>query len=72
MKDGHTPLHDCLQQVYVEGGFENEKPCEKFFDVWNKVVEESVTWWCLKHSKFKPLKGSATIPKPTADRLCIT
>ena len=57
-EDGHTPLHDCLQQVYVEGGFENEKSCEKFLDVWNKIVEEAVTWWCLKHSEFKPLKGS--------------
>ena len=27
--DGHTPLHDCLQQVHFEGGYENEAKCEK-------------------------------------------
>ena len=30
-EDGHTPLHDCLQQVYFEGGAEDEEKCRKFF-----------------------------------------
>ena len=46
--DRHTPLHDCLQQVYFEGGFEDEQKCDKFIAVWNKVVDEAVTWWCSK------------------------
>ena len=43
-EDGHTPLHDCLQQVYFEGGH-NEA---KFIEVWNTILEEAVTWWCWK------------------------
>ena len=56
--DGHTPLHDCLQQVYFEGGYDEEEKCEKFFKVWNKIVEEAVTWWCLKHTEFESSKDS--------------
>ena len=56
-EDGHTPLHDCLQQVYFEGHCTEEK-CEKFIKVWNMVVEKSVTWWCLQQGLTKPAKGS--------------
>ena len=54
--DGHTPLHDCLQQVYFEGGYDEAEKCKKFFKVWNAIVEEAVTWWCLKHSEFESSK----------------
>ena len=54
--DGHTPLHDCLQQVYFEGGYDEAEKCEKFFKVWNAIVEEAITWWCLKHSEFESSK----------------
>ena len=57
-EDGHTPLHDCLQQVHYEGGSEDKEKCEKFIRVWNTIVEEVMTWWCLKHSEFKGLNGS--------------
>ena len=57
-KDGHTPLHDCLQQVYYEGGCEEKDKCQKFIRVWNAIVEEAVTWWCLKQRHPKPVKGS--------------
>ena len=56
-EEGHTPLHDCLQQVYFEGGNTEEK-CEKFIRVWKKVVEAAVTWWCLKQHQSEPAKGS--------------
>ena len=56
--DGHTPLHDCLQQVYYEEGSEEKEKCQKFIRVWNAVVEEAVTWWCLKQRHPKPVKGS--------------
>ena len=53
-EDGHTPLHDCLQQVYFEGGITEEK-CDKFIRIWNTVVEKAVQWWCLKQGeKCKP------------------
>ncbi len=45
-KDGHTPLHDCLQQVHLEGGAELTERCDKFKLVWRKIVEVAVTWWC--------------------------
>ena len=48
-EDYHTPLHDCLQQVYFEGGHEEGK----FITVWNVVLEEAITWW---HSKMEPAK----------------
>ena len=57
-KDGQTPLHDCLQQVHFEGGSEEKAKCQKFIRVWNAIVEEAVTWWCLKHSTLKEIKGS--------------
>ncbi len=44
-QDGHTPLHDLLQQVYLEGGGGTEE-CKKFRTVWGKIVEVAVTWWC--------------------------
>ena len=54
IEDGHTPLHDCLQQVYFEGGVTEEK-CDKFIRIWNTVVEKAVQWWCLKQGvKCKP------------------
>ena len=56
-EEGHTPLHDCLQQVYFEGGIEEEK-YGKFIKVWKKVVEEAVTWWCLKLETSEPANGS--------------
>ena len=56
-KDGYTPLHDCLQQVYFEGGDEEEAKCDKFIKVWNKVVEQAVTWWCQKKKKLTPLNN---------------
>ena len=43
-EDGHTPLHDCLQQVYFKG----EHNETKFIEVWNTILEEAVTWWCWK------------------------
>ena len=54
IEDGHTPLHDCLQQVYFEGGVTEEK-CDKFIRIWNTVVEKAVQWWCQKQGeKCKP------------------
>ena len=49
-EDGHTPLHDCLQQVFFEGGADDAEKCHKFFTVWDKVVEKAVKWWCTKQS----------------------
>ena len=57
-EDGHTPLHDCLQQVYFETGDAEDK-CQKFVEVWDKVVENAVPWWCKKNDKIeKPAQGS--------------
>ena len=56
--DRHSPLHDCLQQVYFESGYEEEGKCDKFIKVWNKVVEEAVTWWCKKHDVFHPISNT--------------
>ena len=53
--DKHTPLHDCLQQVYFEVGYEEETKCEKFIKVWNKVVEQAVTWWCMRQKHINPI-----------------
>ena len=44
--DGHTPLHDCLQRVHLEGGSTFRERCDKFKVVWNKVIHVAVTWWC--------------------------
>ena len=41
-EDGHTPLHDCLQQVFFEGGADDAEKCHKFFTVWDTVVEKAV------------------------------
>ena len=49
-EDGHTPLHDCLQQVFFEGGADDAEKCHKFFTVWDKVVEKAIKWWCTKQS----------------------
>ena len=59
--DEHTPLHDCLQQVYFEGGYEEERKCEKFIKVWNKVVQEAVVWWCKKQEAHKPLTDTSLL-----------
>ena len=56
-EDGHTPLHDCLQQVYFESMGTEEK-CGKFINVWNAVVEKAADWWCLKHGGEGPAHGS--------------
>ena len=56
-EDGHTPLHDCLQQVYFESGDIEEK-CQKFVEMWDKVVENAVAWWCKKNSEEQPAQGS--------------
>ena len=57
-EDGHTPLHDCLQQVYFESGNMEEK-CNKFIEVWDKVVKNSVQWWCKKNEIVEePAHGS--------------
>ena len=57
-EDGHTPLHDCLQQVYFESR-STEEMCDKFIKIWNTVVERAVQWWCLKHRKAEiPPHGS--------------
>ena len=48
-KEGNTPLHDCLEQVYFEGGAEDETKCEKFFNIWDVVVEMAATWWRKSH-----------------------
>ena len=53
--DWHTPLHDCLQQVYLEGGSTNEGRCMKFKNVWDKVVDVAVIWWCGPCCKDVPL-----------------
>ena len=44
--DGHTPLHDCLQRVHLEGGSSYSERCCKFKTVWNKVIQVAVVWWC--------------------------
>ena len=56
-EDGHTPLHDCLQQVYFEG-INGEECYGKFLRVWNTIIEEAVTWWCQKLGKPEPANGS--------------
>ena len=63
--DGHTPLHDCLQQVYLEGGFSSPERCDKFKDVWKKVVDVAVIWWCGPSILDVPLpdKGSERYQK---------
>ena len=63
--DGHTPLHDCLQQVYLEGGFSSPEACNKFKDVWEKVVDVAVIWWCGPSVLDVPLpdKGSERYQK---------
>ena len=33
-----------------------QKNAKSFFKVWNAIVEEAVTWWCLKHSEFESSK----------------
>ncbi len=43
---GHTPLHDLLQQVYLEGGSRGTEHCEKFRAIWGKIVEVAAPWWC--------------------------
>ena len=53
-EDWHTPLHDCLQEVFFESGDQS-----KFISIWNKVVEEAVIWWCSKQPKAaEPASGS--------------
>ena len=49
-EDGHTPLHDCLQLVFFQGGADDAEKCHKFFTVWDAVVEKVVKWWCTKQS----------------------
>ena len=63
--DGHTPLHDCLQQVYLEGGFSSPERCCKFKDVWKKIVDVAVIWWCGPSILDEPLpdKGSERYQK---------
>ena len=56
-EEGHTPLHDCLQQVYFESDCHEEK-YGKFVNIWRKVVEKSVKWWCLKQDQSEPANGS--------------
>ena len=56
-EEGHTPLHDCLQQVYFET-VTSEENCEKFQNIWDAVVEKAVTWWCQKRNKSEPAIGS--------------
>ena len=57
-EDSHTPLHDCLEEVYFEGGADDEEKCQKFIKVWTKVVDKVVQWWCLKQKLTEPLRGS--------------
>ena len=57
-EDGHTPLHDCLQQVYFESA-DIEEQCSKFIHIWDMVVEKAVRWWCWKFKeKEEPAHGS--------------
>ena len=58
--DGHTPLHDCLQQVYLEGGSTNEEHCTKFKNVWEKVVDIAVIWWCGPCCKDVPVPDKSS------------
>ena len=63
-EDGHTPLHDCLQQVYFEGeGVEDGQKCDKFIRIWNKVVDEAVTWRCTKQELGTDSKRLAMNPE---------
>ena len=55
-EDGHTPLHDCVQQVYFDS--EQEEKYRKFIDIWNVVVDKSVTWWCCTLDIDEPAHGS--------------
>ena len=55
-EDGHTPLHDCLQQVYFESDNSEEK-CTTFFKVWYTMVEKAVQWWCMKQAEDEPQHG---------------
>ena len=56
-EDGHTPLHDCLQQLFFGSGGTEEK-LGTFVNIWNTVVEKAVRWWCLKHKVSEPTHGS--------------
>ena len=56
-EDGHTPLHDCLQQLFYESEGKEEK-LGIFVNVWDTVVEKAVTWWCQKQGRKEPANGS--------------
>ena len=56
-EDGHTPLHDCLQQVYFKSDNSEEK-CDKFVGVWYKIVQKVVRWWHLKYGVEEPMVHS--------------
>ena len=56
LEDKHTPLHDCLQQVYFES-INTEEKCDKFIEIWNTVVEKAVRWW-VREKQEEPANGS--------------
>ena len=54
-----TPLCTPVwNQVYFEGGAEDEEKCEKFIKIWNIVVDKAVQWWCLKETLRESVRGS--------------
>ncbi len=67
--DGNTPLHDCLQQVYMESGATNPDFCEKFRRVWKKVVQLSVLWRCQTLQAPVPDVGSHRYKKIRRDAM---
>ena len=57
-EDGHTPLHDGLEQVYFEAETDTEEKCKKFFRVWDTIVDETPLWWSLTYKCEEPENGS--------------
>ncbi len=57
-KDGHTLLHDCLQQVHLEGGSTHPDRCQKFKDVWRCVVGLAAEWSSKKRGKPVPMENT--------------
>ena len=66
-KDGHTPLHDCLQRVQLEGGATEEgvEKCAKFITVWKAIQEVVLIWWCKRKDIEVPYEYSDEYQKCT-------
>ncbi len=67
--DGHTFLHDCLQQVHLEGGSVHLGRCRKFKEVWRCVVDLSsectMEMWESKKTKIRKLQEKNSVSAET-------